>query len=183
MLFNFLDELVTNRITKKYLDLAINEAEYEENSIPSDRKRRRQNPKNKHSTVEISNLEDSPMTIDKLLMDNQEMSENGKKVMETKSFEATNQAKEDAMHEMEIFEDETMAPKNIRQEVVRYVEIPSSFPHFPRLTELYKSDPTMSKMWDKNHARLPIEENKVKFDEKIIGNFYNRPSVYSKIIF
>ena len=170
---------MTNRITKKYLDLAINEAEYEENSIPSDRKRRRQNLKNKHSTVEISNLEDSPMTIDKLLMENQDLSENGKKVMDKKSFEATNQAKEDAMHEMEIFEDETMAPKNIRQEVVRYVEIPSSFPHFPRLTELYKSDPTMSKMWDKNHARLPIdEENKVKFDEQIIVYFYNRPLVY-----
>ena len=44
-----------------------------------------------------------------------------------------------------------------RKEVVRYVEIPSSFPHFPRLTELYDSNSELEgEMLGKSHARLPI---------------------------
>lgn len=51
-------------------------------------------------------------------------------------------------------------PGAIREEVVRYVQIPSSFPHFPRLTELYASAPTFSGIWGKSHSSIPINNQK-----------------------
>ena len=50
-----------------------------------------------------------------------------------------------------------------RKEVVRYVEIPSSFPHFPLLTELYNSNSDLgNEMLEKSHARLPITDSNQK---------------------
>ena len=50
-----------------------------------------------------------------------------------------------------------------RKEVVRYVEIPSSFPHFPRLDELYDSNSNLDdKMMEKSHFMLPIRDKNEK---------------------
>ena len=54
-----------------------------------------------------------------------------------------------------------------RKEVVRYVEIPSSFPHFPRLDELYDSNSNLDdKMMEKSHFMLPIRDK----NEKVIND-------------
>ena len=50
-------------------------------------------------------------------------------------------------------------------EVVRYVQIPPSFPHFPRLSDLYESatNPNLPGIWGRNHTSIPIlEQTKVR---------------------
>ena len=64
------DALITNRITKKYLDL--NEFEDEENDIPTNRKRRRQ--KTKITTKPESDFENELLKIAKGV-ENQELIE------------------------------------------------------------------------------------------------------------
>ena len=53
----------------------------------------------------------------------------------------------------------------MRGEVVRYVQIPPSFPHFPRLSDLYESatNPNLPGIWGRNHTSIPVtEQSKVK---------------------
>ena len=133
------DALITNRITKKYLDL--NEFEDEENDIPTNRKRRRQ--KTKDQTKPESDFENELLKIAKGV-------ENLVPEMNRLSPDYENSSKR-----VIIPSNEDISSK--RKEVVRYVEIPSSFPHFPRLTELYDSNSELEgEMLGKSHARLPI---------------------------
>ena len=78
-------------------------------------------------------------------------------------IDITNKSVNETIRMKDTLENDMKTPKTLRKEVVRYVEIPSSFPHFPRLTELYNSNQKdLSEMWGKSHARLPItDQNKV----------------------
>ena len=133
------DALITNRITKKYLDL--NEFEEEENVVPTNRKRRRQ--KTKVTTKPESDFENELLKIAKGV-------ENLMPEMNRLSPDYENSSKRVIIPSIEDISSK-------RKEVVRYVEIPSSFPHFPRLTELYDSNSELEReMLGNSHARLPI---------------------------
>ena len=139
------DALITNRITKKYLDL--NEFEDEENDIPTNRKRRRQ--KTKITTKPESDFENELLKIAKGV-------ENLVPEMNRLSPDYENSSKR-----VIIPSNEDISSK--RKEVVRYVEIPSSFPHFPRLDELYDSNSNLDdKMMEKSHFMLPIRDKNEK---------------------
>ena len=60
--------------------------------------------------------------------------------------------------------------QGLKGEVVRYVQIPPSFPHFPRLSDLYESatNPNLPGIWGRNHTSIPIMEQTTV---SIIGQF------------
>ena len=142
---------MTNRITKKYLDLDINNEEYNEGVFPHERKTRK-NERDKTMTQNDIKPQDAPKS-------NLPTNNNGVEI----ENEHGKDEKEEKLDMNGHFGFNTELQKlNDRKEVVRYVEIPSSFPHFPRITEIYEPNPP-NLMADNKEAfnqRLPIPHNK-----------------------
>ena len=148
----FLDSLITNRITKKYLDVA--EFEHDENIVPTNRKRRGQKIKNSTSTAPdsdfVNEAQEIPVEMDKV-------------IAEVKHLDSDNQTQTSSLRAINPSDKKEEEINKKRKEVVRYVEIPSSFPHFPRLTDLYNSNLGSEKeMLGSPHARLPITDQNQK---------------------
>ena len=140
---------MTNRITKKYLDLDINNEEYKEGVFPHERKTRKHERDQIQDDIKPQDApkSDLPTNNNGVGMEN----EHGK------------DEKEEKLHMNGHFGSKTKLQKvNDRKEVVRYVEIPSSFPHFPRITEIYEPNPPnlMAENKESFNKRLPIPNNK-----------------------
>ena len=148
---NYTDALVINRITKKYLDLDINTEEYNEGVFPNERKTRK-NERDKTVTQDDLKPQDAPK--------NDLPANNNGVEIENEHGKDANVEKLD-MNGHFGFKTE-LKKLNDRKEVVRYVEIPSSFPHFPRITEIYEPNPPnlMADNKESFNQRLPIPNNK-----------------------
>ena len=142
---------MTNRITKKYLDLDINSEEYNEGVFPHERKTR----KNERGENQDNLM---PQDAPKGDLPN---NNNGVEI-ENEPGKDENEEKLD-MNGHFGFNTELQRLSD-RKEVVRYVEIPSSFPHFPRITEIYEPNPPnlMADNKESFNQRLPIPNNKEK---------------------
>ena len=150
---NCTDALVTNRITKKYLDLDINNDEYNEGISPHERKTRK-NERDKTMTQDDMKPQETPKS-------GFPTNNNGVEI----ENEHEKDEKEEKLDMNGHFGSKTELQKRInRKEVVRYVEIPSSFPHFPRITEIYEPNPPnlMADNKESFNKRLPIPNNKEK---------------------
>ena len=148
---NCTDALVTNRITKKYLDLDINNEEFNEGISPHERKTRKNERDEIQDDIKPQDApkSDLPTNNNGVGIEN----EHGK------------DEKEETLDVNGHFGSKTELQKlNDRKEVVRYVEIPSSFPHFPRITEIYEPNPPnlMADNKESFNKRLPITNNKEK---------------------
>ena len=142
---------MTNRITKKYLDLDINNEEYKEGVFPHKRKTR------KHEEDEIQD-DIKPKDAPKIDL----LANNNGVEMENEHGKDENEQKLDMNGHLGF--NTELQKLNDRKEVVRYVEIPSSFPHFPRITEIYEPNPPnlMADNKESFNKRLPIPNNKEK---------------------
>ena len=145
-----LDSFVTNRITKKYLQLDnIDDGYSLDDNIENSRIRRKQKllkPKiskepNKHKGEAQAGLKNS--------------TENGGNMISNK----------------ENTQENLTTTEVARNEVVRYVPIPSSFPHFPRLSNLYASSHALSGNFGKNHSSIPRINNQKKVRRRPIFIF------------